>query len=123
MLTPPQCKSAHQAVRDTLEVVSGKWKLVILVALMRQTMRFRELGREIHISPRVLAKELQEMELNQLVTRTVCATRPVTVEYAVTDYGRTLAPVLQALRDWGNLHHEAIVGKKRFAVVAPEPVS
>lgn len=115
-----ECKSAHQAVRDTLEVISGKWKLVILMALMEQKMRFRELSREIKISPRILSKELQELEMNRLVKRTVCDTRPITVEYEVTEYSRTLSEVLQAMRSWGDLHHETIIGKKRLSAAVAE---
>lgn len=119
----PECKSAHRAVRDALEVLSGKWKLVILTALMEHKMRFRELSRELKISPRILSKELQELEMNRLVKRTVCDTRPITVEYEVTDHSRTLHEVVQALRTWGILHHDTIIGKKSpaAAVVDPAP--
>ena len=106
-------KSQHQAVRDTLDVISGKWKLVILAALLQRPYRFQELSREIGISPRVLSKELQEMEAHQLVSRTVCDTRPITVEYASTAHSRTLLSVVQAMSDWGYLHHEAVVGTRR----------
>ena len=123
MPTRSECKSAHRAVRDTLEVISGKWKLVILAALMEQKMRFRELSREINISPRILSKELQELEMNRLVTRTVCDTRPITVEYEATDYSRTLREVVQAMHAWGSLHHETIIGKKRLDTVVSEPAS
>lgn len=113
----PACRSAHHAVRDTLDVISGKWKLVILAALMERKMRFKELSREIGITPRILSKELQELELNQLVKRTVCDTRPVTVEYESTPYSLTLHEVVQAMHAWGNLHHETIVGKKRLPAI------
>lgn len=63
-------KSQHQAVRDTLDVISGKWKLVILAALLQRAYRFKELSREIGISPRILSKELQDMEQHRLVKRT-----------------------------------------------------
>jgi len=106
-------KSQHQAVRDTLDVISGKWKLVILSVLLDRPYRFKELSREIGISPRILSKELQEMEQHQLVNRTVCNTRPITVEYASSTHGRSLLRVVQAMSDWGYLHHETIVGKKR----------
>lgn len=106
-------KSQHQAVHDTLDVISGKWKLVILAVLLQRKYRFRELSREIGISPRVLSKELQEMEQNLLVKRTVCDTRPITVEYESTHHSRTLLQVVQALSDWGYLHHEALVGARR----------
>ena len=110
-------------MRDTLDVVSGKWKLVILAALMGQKMRFRELSREIKISPRILSKELQELELNQLVKRTVCDTRPITVEYEVTDYSRTLREVVQAMHAWGARHHDTIIGNKRSDAAVAEPGS
>ncbi|UOQ74030.1 winged helix-turn-helix transcriptional regulator [Hymenobacter cellulosilyticus] len=106
-------KSQYQAVRDTLDVVSGRWKLVILAALFARPFRFRELSREIGITPRILTKELQELEQHQLVSRTVLDTRPVTVEYACTAHSRTLLPVVQAMSDWGYLHHEVVVGQKR----------
>ena len=109
----PACKTTHRAVYDTLEVVSGKWKLVILAVLLERTYRFKELSREIGISPRVLSKELQELEQHQLVTRTVCDTRPITVEYAATPYSRTLHSVVAAMRDWGLTHHQTIVGQPR----------
>lgn len=116
----PDCKSAHRAVRDTRDVLSGKCKLVILAALMTRKMRFRELSRELKISPRILSQELRELEINQLVKRTVCATRPVTVEYEVTDYSRTLREVVQAMHAWGVLHHDTIVGTKRPDAPAAE---
>lgn len=106
-------KSQHQAVRDTLEVISGKWKLVILAVLLDRPYRFKELSREIGISPRILSKELQDLEQHQLVTRRVCDTRPITVEYASSSHGRSLLSVVQAMSDWGYLHHETIVGRKR----------
>jgi DNA-binding HxlR family transcriptional regulator len=115
-------KSQYQAVRDTLEVISGKWKLVLLAALLTRPFRFRELSREVGITPRLLAKELQELEQHQLISRTVCDTRPITVEYASTAHSRTLLPVVQALSDWGYLHHEVIVGHRR-PDAPPTPVA
>lgn len=114
--THAECRSAHQAVRDTLDVVGGKWKLVILTALRERKYRFKELSRALNISPSILSKELQEMEMDKLVTRTVHNTTPQTVEYEATEYSKTLGEVIQAMRNWGELHHETIVGKKRVAV-------
>ncbi|MDF7815245.1 helix-turn-helix domain-containing protein [Hymenobacter sp. YC55] len=108
-----QCRDSHRAVRDTLDVVSGKWKLVILAVLLEEKQRFKELSRKIGISPRILSKELQELELHKLVTRTVCDTRPVTVEYAATDHAQTLGDVIHALYQWGHLHHATVIGRER----------
>jgi DNA-binding HxlR family transcriptional regulator len=116
---PATCKATHRAVYDTLDVIGGKWKLVILAVLLERTYRFKELSREIGISPRILSKELQELEQHQLVTRTVCDTRPITVEYSATAYSRTLYQVVAAMREWGLTHHQTIVGKPRPAPVTP----
>lgn len=114
----PVKKQHIQALRDTMDVVNGKWKLVILATLLGRKFRFRELSREIGITPRVLAKELQELEMNRLVKRTVCDTRPITVEYEVTPHSQTLTSVVDAMVEWGLLHHETVVGKKRVSVPA-----
>ena len=99
------CRSVHAAIQDTLYVVNGKWKLLILSILVTEgTRRFGELSRESGISPRILSKELQELELNQLVSRQVCDTKPVTVEYSATAYAGTLKEVIDAMIRWGQQH-------------------
>lgn len=108
--TDKACQKAILAIRDTLDVVGGKWKLVLITVLMNGKMRFRELSREAGISPRILSKELQEMEMNGLITRTVCDTRPITVEYALTPYSETLKGVLFAMHQWGENHRQRIIG-------------
>src|SRR5437762_804496 len=106
------CDDVHLAIQDTLYVVNGKWKLVILAILVNEgTKRFGELARASGISPRILSKELQELELNQLVSRTVCDTRPVTVEYSATRYAGTLKEVIDAMIRWGRNHKRKITGK------------
>jgi DNA-binding HxlR family transcriptional regulator len=117
METQQQCKKANLAMQDTLAVISGKWKLVILYVLLRHDKkRFRELSRDTGMSSRVLSKELQELEANQLVTRTVCDTKPITVEYAATPYCRTLDDVISAMHNWGTQHREVITGRKQLDI-------
>ena len=116
-VTAAECRSTHRAVRDTLDVIGGKWKLIILTTLLDRTHRFKELAREIGISPRILSKELQELEMNNLVIRTVCDTRPITVEYRPTDHAQTLEPVINAMRDWGRVHRQEVVGDSQPTVV------
>jgi len=99
-------------VKDTLDVLSGKWKLPIIGALFFGKKRFKELERDIaKITPRMLSKELRELEMNQLVTRTVYDTIPPTVEYELTTYGRSLDKVLDSMREWGLQHRKRIIGK------------
>jgi DNA-binding HxlR family transcriptional regulator len=110
MLRTP-CTQNLRPISDTLEVVGGKWKLLILSALVGVgSKRFTELQRELgRVTPRVLSKELKELELNQLVLRTVHPTMPVTVEYSLSEHGKTLEPVMLALRDWGTRHRRQIM--------------
>ncbi|UPK66573.1 winged helix-turn-helix transcriptional regulator [Chitinophaga filiformis] len=70
--------------------------------------RFGELVREAEISPRILSKELQELEMNLLITRKVCNTKPVTVEYSATPYSRSLMEVIDAMVRWGTRHREMV---------------
>jgi len=109
LLTEEACKKAKLAVRDTLDVVGGKWKLVLLTVLRSGTKRFRELSREAGITPRILSKELQELEMNGLVSRTVRDTKPITVEYALTPYSESLSEVLEAMNKWGQQHRQKIM--------------
>lgn len=105
------CKIARLALRDTLDVVGGKWKLILISTLRDGKKRFRELSREAGITPRILSKELQELEMNGLVSRTVCDTRPITVEYALTPYSKTLTEVIVAMHNWGMQHRRRFISK------------
>lgn len=107
--SPATCKKAHLAIQDTLGVVGGKWKLVLISVLRDGSKKFNELSREAGISPRILSKELQELEINGLVKRTVCNTKPVTVEYELTEYSQTLSEVITAMHSWGMAHREKII--------------
>lgn len=110
------CKKARLAIQDTLDVVGGKWKLVLISLLRDNKKKFNELSREAGISPRILSKELQELETNGLITRTVCNTKPITVEYALTDYSETLFEVIGAMHSWGMAHREKIIHNNGLSV-------
>jgi len=109
--TAEACKEARMAMRDTLDIVGGKWKLVLISIMREGTFRFNELTKLSEISPRILSKELKELEMNGLVERTVLDTRPVTVEYSLTPYSQTLSEVIMAMRSWGIQHRKKITGK------------
>ena len=97
-------------IRDALDILSGKWKIPIIVALCVHKRRFKELHRDVAgITAKMLSKELKELEVNKLVKRTVHETSPVTVEYSITEYGHSLAPVIRELRDWGLKHRDKII--------------
>ncbi len=106
------CTKAILPVKDALEVLSGKWKLPIIVSLSFGNKRFKEIAKEVDgITDKVLSKELKELEANQLITRTVYDSFPPTVEYAITDHGRTLHEVIAALNKWGSGHRKKVMGK------------
>jgi len=103
------CSKAKLAIRDTLDVVGGKWKLVLLTVLRSGNKGFNELTRDTGISPRILSKELHDLEVNGLVTRHVCNTKPVTVQYELTEYSKTLENVLVEMERWGYQHRQKIM--------------
>ena len=90
------------AVEVTLSVMGGTWKPIVLFHLLHGKKRFSELGRAIPgITQRMLTLQLRELEEAGIVARTVYAEVPPRVDYALTDLGRSLEPVLIAMRDWG----------------------
>ena len=98
------------ALSDALNVVNGKWKLPIIASLFHGKTRFKDLQQNIEkITPRMLSKELKELEVNELVERCVYATTPVTVEYRLSDYGQTLSEVMIVLRNWGLNHRQRMM--------------
>ena len=109
-----ECQSKLLPVRDALEVLSGKWKIPIIIALNQGNYRFRELHREVKgITTRMLSKELKDLELHGLVIRTVYDSLPVMVEYELTEHGRSLHPVVEALYTWGNMHRQKFIRKSK----------
>lgn len=95
------------AVEATLRLIDGKWKGVILYHLLEGTLRFSEIRRRLtSVTQRMLTTQLREMEADGLITRTVYAQVPPKVEYSLTERGRSLEPVIRALKTWGDLHIE-----------------
>lgn len=110
MVRGNSCKNGMLPIRDTLDIVSGKWKLLIIFHLTHGSKRFKELQRMIgEITPRMLSKELKDLEQNQLVLREVFDTSPVTVTYTLTEHGLSLCPVIRSLSEWGAKHREKIL--------------
>ncbi|MCR8559634.1 helix-turn-helix transcriptional regulator [Mucilaginibacter sp. BJC16-A38] len=106
------CEQELTAIRDSVEILGGKWKLRIMRHLnnhISETNTFKKIQREVDgISAKMLSKELQELETNLLVTRKVLDTRPVTVKYAITEYGLSVFPVTETLVEWGLNHRQKI---------------
>ena len=94
-------------VETTLTLISDEWKVLILRDLMPGTKRFGELKKSIGtVTQKVLTAQLRQMEASGLLTRTVYAEVPPRVEYTLTDLGRSLRPVLDAMEAWGKAYQE-----------------
>jgi DNA-binding HxlR family transcriptional regulator len=95
-------KTYYCPVEAALEVIGGKWKPLILWALGDNVMRFGELQKGLPgVNAKMLTKQLRELEEDGVITRTIYPEVPPRVEYAITDFGKTLIPILQALCNWG----------------------
>ncbi|MBV2247927.1 MAG: helix-turn-helix transcriptional regulator [Lentimicrobium sp.] len=105
------CQIRMQAISDTMSILSGKWKFHILGTLIEgNRLGFMDLLREVKgIGTKMLSKELQDLEMNHLVSRTVMKTKPITVEYAITEYGSTLSPLINELAKWGIEYRQSIL--------------
>lgn len=98
------------SIKDALEAVEGRWKLLILFALSEKPKRFRQISREVTgITDKMLSKELKNLEFNQLVSRQVFDTFPPTVEYSITEHGLSLEKVLDELHFWGLAHRNKVI--------------
>lgn len=109
-LSSPECKQKMMPVQDALDILHGKWKLLILLSLSDGPMRFKEIQRQVEgITAKMLSKELKDLEINELVQRTVYDTIPVAVEYTRTPYGNSLKKVIDELHAWGVQHRKRVM--------------
>lgn len=106
-------KKEMMAVHDAMDVLNGKWKIYIISSICHYNKRrFSDILNDVPgVSNKMLSKELKELEINRLVERTVLDTHPVTVEYELTEHGKTLKTIIQNLTDWGLAHRKTITGK------------
>ncbi len=107
-----ECQKHIIPVRDALEVLNGRWKLPIIISITFGPKRFKQISKEVAgITDKVLSKELKDLEMNQLIKRSVYDTFPPTVEYAITAHGQSLEKLIGELRAWGLEHRRQIMGK------------
>lgn len=103
-------------VKTTLELISGKYKALILCLLADGKLRFSEISKAIATAtPKMLTQQLRELEASQLIHREVYAIIPPKVEYSLTETGKSLMPILTAMRDWGAQY---MTGKHQNPVLA-----
>ena len=105
-----ECGQAILAIHDVMDLLNGKWKVSIVACLCFEKMRYSDLLRKINgISGKMLSRDLKELEMNQLITRTVLNTQPITVEYEITEYGATLKSLTNTIAEWGFIHRKRII--------------
>lgn len=105
MITSKNGKVYHCSVEAALDVIGGKWKPLILWRLGDNVMRFGELQRSLPgVNAKMLTKQLRELENDGVIKRTLYPEVPPRVEYSITEFGRTLIPILEALCSWGETY-------------------
>jgi len=94
-----------QGIDATLVIIGGKWKIQILWTLRAKAKRFSEIKEEVHgITQKMLTQQLKEFVKDGIISRKSYPEIPPRVEYKLTEYGKTLVPVLDVLNKWGDLH-------------------
>ena len=112
MLSNGGCPKTMLSIKDALEAVEGRWKLLILFSLSERPKRFGEISKSVvGITDKSLSKELKLLEANKLVKREVFDSFPPKVEYSITKHGMSLEKVLDELHFWGLLHRKKVIGK------------
>ena len=111
-------------VETTLELIGGKYKALILWHLSDGKLRFSELRRRVSgATPKMLTQQLRELESSRLVHREVYPVIPPKVEYSLTETGRSLMPVLVAIRDWGTDYLRKTNREPNCFMMGSEPIS
>lgn len=101
--------TAECPVATTVQLIGSKWKLLIMRNLMDRPWRFNELKKSLEgISQKVLTDSLRSMEDDGIITRTVYAEVPPRVEYALSDVGESMRPILDAMKEWGMKYKESL---------------
>lgn len=122
--TKESCSASLNAVKDALYVLNGKWKLPLILSLQDGPKRFNEIQKSLgDITPKILSKELKDLELNEFVIRNVFPSTPVTVTYELTEYSGSLERVIDELRKWGMQHRERLVTHRKTGVMLEDALA
>lgn len=97
-------KNYNCPVDAAMDILGGKYKAIIVYKLINKTLRYNEIQKLIpKATPRMLSKQLRELEQDNIISRKVYPVVPPKTEYSLTEWGKTLIPVVIALADWGKL--------------------
>lgn len=104
-----KCTETILAIHDVMDILNGKWKISIMACLCFKKMRYSDLLKKVNgISGKMLSRDLKELEMNGLITRTILDTQPITVEYETTKYGASLNKMTEVIAAWGLEHRKKI---------------
>jgi DNA-binding HxlR family transcriptional regulator len=99
-------------IQRTMAMIADKWKVIVIYHLGQRTMRFGELQRALEgITPKVLTRQLRDLEGDGLVSRRVHAEIPPRVEYSLTNLGRELLPILDQLHEWATRNSVSVLAR------------
>lgn len=113
--TMSDCMKRVRAIDDTLHIMGGKWKSLLLAHLCYKPMRYSELLKDLNgIAGKVLSRELKDLEMNGLVIREVSDTQPLTVTYRLSQYGKSLKDLMDGLANWGLQHRERVFNASKL---------
>lgn len=101
-------------VATTLKLIGSKWKIQVIQRLLERPWRFNELWRSIDgVSQKVLTEALRQLEADEVITRTVYPEVPVRVEYALSELGESMRPIIAALAEWGSGYQQLVLERAR----------
>lgn len=112
-----KCPSVFNCpVEATLDLIGGKYKALILWHLIDNTLRFNEIGKLIpQATPKMLTQQLRELEADNLIIRTVYPVVPPKVEYSLSNFGKSIIPILDTMCKWGENYLKGLDIKKLVA--------
>jgi DNA-binding HxlR family transcriptional regulator len=120
MKTAEKLNAQQNGIDATLDVIGGKWKIQILWSIRNKAKRFSEIKEDVDgITQKMLTQQLKEFLRDGIASRKSYPEIPPRVEYKLTDYGKTLVPVLETLNKWGDMHLERM-GQKEVAKKAQQ---
>ncbi|MDR1682302.1 MAG: helix-turn-helix transcriptional regulator, partial [Candidatus Symbiothrix sp.] len=103
------CSSFFVPLNDLMSVLNGKWKMRLILCLASEPKHFNEIWKCHGISPRILSKELKELELNSILIRTELNDNLKSVVYSLTEQGVELVPIILQLQKWGTRYRKSIL--------------
>lgn len=96
-------KTFNCPVEATISLIGGKYKAIILYHLINETLRFNQLQKLIpQATPKMLTQQLRELESDGLIVRTVYPVVPPKTEYSLSEFGKSITPIIDSMCDWGN---------------------